>query len=69
MFTPTRPSIPAPTSGPDPLAELRAARAFLMRLVDQPAAPGLEQFIARAGALAAAALDDAQHDLDLEPER
>ncbi|SFO25969.1 DNA processing protein [Pseudonocardia ammonioxydans] len=54
MFTPTRPSIPAPTSGPDPLAELRAARAFLMRLVDQPAAPGLEQFIARAGALAAA---------------
>lgn len=54
MFTPTRPSIPAPTSGPDPLAELRAARAFLMRLVDQPAAPGLEQLIARAGALAAA---------------
>ena len=25
MFTPTRPSIPAPTSGPDPLAELRVA--------------------------------------------
>ncbi|AEA28913.1 SMF family protein (plasmid) [Pseudonocardia dioxanivorans CB1190] len=55
MFPHTRPSIPAPTPGPDPLAEHRVARAFLLRLADQPSGrPALEQFILSAGALAAA---------------
>lgn len=53
MLTHTRPSIPAPTRGPDPLAELRAARAFLLRLADRGRA-ALEQLILDVGALAAA---------------
>ncbi|MFP5070923.1 DNA-processing protein DprA [Pseudonocardia nantongensis] len=53
MLTHTRPSIPAPTRGPDPLAELRAARAFLLRLADR-GRPALDQLILDVGALAAA---------------
>lgn len=53
MLTHTRPAIPAPLPGPDPLAERRAARAFLLRLVD-PGCAALEQFILDTGALAAA---------------
>lgn len=48
MTTHTRSAIPAPTPGPDPLPELRAARAFLLRLAEPPCA-ALEFFITEVG--------------------
>lgn len=52
-ITHVRLSIPAPMPGPDPLAEIRAARAVLLRLVEH-GGTALEQFIRQAGPRAAA---------------
>ncbi|MBN9739475.1 MULTISPECIES: DNA-processing protein DprA [unclassified Pseudonocardia] len=56
MLTNTHPSIPGPNGpkpGPDPLAEIRAARALLMRLTDRYC-PDLEHLVLHIGPLAAA---------------
>lgn len=53
MLTNTHLSIPGPKPGPDPLAEIRATRAFLMRLIDRYC-PDLEHLVLHIGPLAAA---------------